>query len=88
MAAGSGDPWADPDYSPDTSRGLPAETGNAMGAWAQQQMAREAAGDEGALMERDRDLMIMDGMPLAAAEQEALRHARARAVQADREPGA
>jgi hypothetical protein len=28
------DPWSEDGYVPDTSRGLPAETGNAIGDWA------------------------------------------------------
>ncbi len=36
------DPWAAPDYVPDTSRGLPPEIGAVIGGWARQQNARAA----------------------------------------------
>src|SRR6266568_3163837 len=37
--APDGDPWASPDYVPDTSQGLPPEVGNVIGEWARQQNA-------------------------------------------------
>ncbi len=36
------DPWAAPDYVPDTSRGLPPEIGAVIGEWARQQNTRAA----------------------------------------------
>ena len=60
-----------------------------LGGWARQLYPREATAED-ALMAFDRDLMIRDGWPRAAAEHMALRHARERAlneVQADLEAG-
>ena len=36
------DPWAAPDYVPDTSRGLPPEVAAVIGEWARQRNARTA----------------------------------------------
>jgi hypothetical protein len=50
----STDPWSDTAYVPDTSRGLPAEVGTAIGEWARQQ--NSIAGLEGP----DRPWLILD----------------------------
>jgi hypothetical protein len=73
------DPWASPGYVPDTLRGLPPETGTAIGEWARQQNTQTeerhigevlpARGDRRPVLARD---LIEDW---------AARHARVRGVE-------